>query len=154
MSTSTKQRSNTAVNLASLIPTRTAAAPDESLVDLVAVLDEGVDLFLLGDDVLDVLGGHLLDPLDEVVSCPVEGLDEGAVAAETVGAHHHEVVWHGGDGDGDVCFWVLFPLLTEVNLVEADDGIAGTERHVKASGIHDWRMVSILFSRNKRGTTY
>ncbi|KAI6760340.1 hypothetical protein HG530_009200 [Fusarium avenaceum] len=99
MGATTKQGCDSPVHLASLIPTGASTTPDEGFVNLVAILDEGVHLVFLGDNVLDIFGCHLLDPLDKVVTCPVERLHERTVSTETVWTHHHEVVGHGWDSN-------------------------------------------------------
>lgn len=72
MSTTAKQGRDSSVNCASLVPAATSSAPDKRLVDLIAVLDEVIHLVLLGNNVLDVFSGNLLDPLDKVIARPVQ----------------------------------------------------------------------------------
>lgn len=66
--------------------------------------NEAVHCALLGRDAFNIFGGDLVDPFDDVLGYPVEGHYQGAVAAEVVGARHHEVIGILGDADGEVGF--------------------------------------------------
>lgn len=139
-----EQRHNTAVCRPPLVPALAAARPYKRLMHLLAVLHECLLRVQLGLDGLDVFRGDLADPLHEVIACPVEGLDQGAVPAETVGAHHDEVVWEAYCRDGQVCLRIDVPLVGQSLTVFADDWEMGNVRDIEAGGADDCPCVSRL----------
>ena len=94
------RRRHTAILPMVLVPTTTAPAPRQRLVDLVAVADKLVSGTLFRDDRPDVFAADLAQPLDDVVGGPGHAGDESAVADGGVGTGEDEVVREVGTGEG------------------------------------------------------
>jgi hypothetical protein len=103
-----------------LIPAPTPPAPHKRLHNLVGVRVELVDGSLLRHDVLDVLGGHLAQPLAHPVGAPAEAGHQAAVANGRVGAREREEVGEVGGGEGHVGGGLVFPRFGEREAVEAN----------------------------------
>lgn len=69
-----EKRGHSSVDTIPFVPALAASAPDKSLVYLIGIANEGIYHVLLGLDILNVLSRHLLNPLDEIVTCPIQGL--------------------------------------------------------------------------------
>ena len=92
-----------------LIPTPTPPTPHKRLHDLIRVRVELVDGSLLGNDVLDIFGGDLAQPLAHPVGAPAQAGHQAAVADGRVGAGKHEEVWEVGGREGHVGGGLVFP---------------------------------------------
>src|SRR5690242_15192986 len=115
-------------------------------MNFVLILHERIHLVASRCEVLDVFVCHLLDPLYEVVACPIERLYEGAVTAQTVWPHVHQVVREVWCHNRDIRLWVLSPLLAQVDAFLTDERVSRPVRYVEPSCTDDdvaFKMLSV-----------